>query len=115
MGSPATVGSTQSSGSALDSPTPSDLQALRERIEDQLRYPYSFRRRGIQGRATLAVSLDENGRAQDIRISQTSGSAELDALALEAARAAAPFPALSPARAVSFVLPIEFRTSDPTR
>lgn len=50
------------------------------------RYPAGARNRGEQGSAGVAMRVDERGRVVEVRILRSSGSRQLDAAALEAAR-----------------------------
>lgn len=59
---------------------------LRERVQGQLQYPFALRRRRIEGRVNLTL-LVNNGTALT-EVASSSGSAELDHLALEAANQA---------------------------
>jgi protein TonB len=86
---------------------------IRARIGESLRYPLALRRRGVQGRVGLKLTLDEEGALQAREISERSGSDELDALALEAAASAQPFPkpvdALAKKGPLVLNLPVEFK------
>jgi TonB family protein len=91
---------------------PTLASAIRSQIQSRLRYPLSLRRRGIQGTVVLKLDLDAAGRLTAAETSTSSGSAELDSLALEAARAAAPFPAgAAMAGGLTLRLPIEFKVT----
>jgi TonB family protein len=120
LGSPASPASKEitqgSAGSKTDSaPSALDLYAaqVRERVQEKLRYPLSLRRREVAGRVHLHLILNANGLAQALEISESSGSHELDELALEAARAGAPYPAAAAelVRTGNLILdlPIEFK------
>jgi TonB family protein len=65
---------------------------IRNRIQALLHYPISLQRRRIQGTTTLELKISEAGQLEQAQIQSTSGSPELDQLALEAAREAQPFP-----------------------
>lgn len=80
---------------------------LRERVGRALRFPLELRRRGLQGRVGVRMRLDALGGAT-ATVVESSGQAELDRLALEAAQSAGPFPA-PPGGALEITLPIEFR------
>ena len=87
---------------------------IRELIGQKLHYPLSLRRRGVEGRVGLRIELNplRVATGELVTVSEPSGSSELDALALEAARAAQPFPApetTSGALPPVLNLPIEFR------
>ena len=46
----------------------------------------------MSGAVALTFTIDAAGGLSELRVAQSSGSAELDALALHAIEAAAPFP-----------------------
>lgn len=107
-------GSRSASGSGRSSPS-----ALREwgsriraDISRKRRYPSDARRRRVEGRVVLLVRVSRSGALLSARIRRGSGSRELDAAALQASRAAAPFPA-APAgvtdAARSFAIPLNFK------
>jgi protein TonB len=48
---------------------------------------------GARGSATVTFSIGRNGALRSVRVSQSSGSARLDQMALATVRGAAPFPA----------------------
>lgn len=74
-------------------------------------YPDSARRKGIEGTATVRLSLDGSGRVIAASISKSSGNAALDASALRAAKRWKFNPATSGGRPVqsAVVVPISFR------
>ncbi|MEE8283537.1 MAG: TonB family protein [Alphaproteobacteria bacterium] len=74
-------------------------------------YPWISRRRGEQGRVVLEVAVAADGRAKEVRVKRSSGSARLDRAALAAVRAWRFKPALSYGRAVAgrIDVPIVFR------
>jgi TonB family protein len=86
---------------------------VRERISLNLRYPLSLQRRGVSGHASLRITLSPGSPTAESQLIQSTGSAELDELALEAARAASPFPPAPPGVAEDAPLvlnvPVEFR------
>ena len=86
---------------------------VRSRIEEHLRYPLALRRRGLTGQVGLRIIIDVQNGAGTPELSLTSGSTELDALALEAVRLATPFPApgeeLKKMGKLVLSLPIEFK------
>jgi outer membrane biosynthesis protein TonB len=107
-------------------PVPSSGQSLadytaelRARIESRLRYPLSLRRRGISGRVGLKLVINlkleapETPGAFTVEISEPSPHAELNEFALEAARAASPYPLpngeLKKMGKLVLSLPIEFK------
>jgi protein TonB len=56
------------------------------RSRASLSYPASAMRERVGGRVVLLVSVDENGRATDVSVKQSSGRADLDAAAMACAR-----------------------------
>jgi protein TonB len=83
---------------------------VRARIQSHVQYTPSLARRRIQGEVQVSLTLLPNGSVSSLNILRSSGSEELDHLALESVKAALPFPtfpASSPARAI--YLPIAFR------
>jgi TonB family protein len=72
----------------------------------------SLRRPGLSGRVVLKVVLNELGQAERTEIVQSSGFAQLDLLAADAAKQASPFPQPGPKLrelgTFGVVVPIEF-------
>jgi protein TonB len=68
-------------------------------------YPYEAVRRGIEGEAWVAVTLDARGRVIAARLERGSGHAILDEAAVRAARSLKSVPA----GAGETVLPVTFR------
>ena len=83
---------------------------VRTKIQNELHYPISLRRRHITGLVNLKISLNQNGTLAGLELTQSSGTPELDQLALESVRSAAPFPptALSTSNLI-LDLPIDFK------
>ncbi|MEH1891368.1 MAG: energy transducer TonB [Nostoc sp.] len=50
------------------------------------KYPESFKRRGIQGRTSLAFDTDDQGNVTNVRVASSSGNRELDEEQLRQAR-----------------------------
>ncbi|MCB1735930.1 MAG: energy transducer TonB [Gammaproteobacteria bacterium] len=88
-------------------------ELLRRAIEEQKRYPFTSRRRGQQGTATVAFTLTPTGLIQDAEVDQSSGYAPLDRAALDAVQGIEPFQAASDflTRPEQFRLDIAFRLS----
>ena len=74
-------------------------------------YPWIARRRGEQGRVVLEVEVTADGRAKEVRVKRSSGSARLDRAAQAAVRAWRFSPARRGGRAVAgrIDIPIAFR------
>ena len=64
---------------------------LRQAIEAQKRYPFTARRRGQQGTATVAFTLTPKGLIEAAEVDHSSGHRPLDQAALEAVQGIAPF------------------------
>jgi len=110
-GGPGAQGNT-ASAPAPHPPTPArpaDLATVRSGIARTLVYPPEARRRGWQGRVTLAFTLQADGTVLDLTVRQSSGLPLLDQAALAAIRRAAPF--APPGLDVQVVVPVVFRFS----
>jgi TonB family protein len=89
--------------------TASWQQSLVARLAKLQRYPAQAR--GVQGVVSLAFTIDRHGGVVSSRIVKSSGSAVLDAEALDLIKRAAPLPsppADIPDSDLSFVVPIRF-------
>lgn len=64
---------------------------LRHAIEDHKRYPFTARRRGQQGTATVGFTLTPDGRIEGLTLDAASGHTALDQAALAAVEGIAPF------------------------
>ncbi len=75
------------------------------------RYPFAARRKGIEGRVVLRVTVLASGRVEDLAVERTSGSRLLDRAALEAVRRwrFAPATRLGRPVAATVRVPIAFR------
>jgi TonB family protein len=87
---------------------------VRGRIRTRTRYPLALQLRGVTGRVELKIALQRDGSLESAEIRASSGRPELDALALEAVREAAPYEPFSSELKkmgrLSFSLPIDFRS-----
>lgn len=70
------------------------LDAIRQRVQEAVRYPQAARERGIQGVARIQFRIDAEGRAAGVITVESSGSGLLDAAAEDAARNARELPQL---------------------
>ena len=68
------------------------LLEIRKRIEASKRYPPLARERGIEGIVSLLFELNEDGGIKRVEIVRSSGQRILDEAAVEAVKAAQPFP-----------------------
>jgi protein TonB len=80
---------------------------IQRHIRNKLVYPPEARRAGVQGVAELSFVIHTDGQVSDVRITTSSGSATLDASAVEAIYSAAPFRA--PPNQARLVIPVAFR------
>lgn len=85
------------------------LILVRSKIESALHYPLALQRRGVEGRVLLKLVLDEEGHVNETSVARTSGNADLDRLAVQAARDAMPFPKTEMGK-LSLSLPVEFKS-----
>ena len=102
---------------SIQSPAPPEWTSfsteVRQLIESHLHYPLSLRRRGVQGRAIIKLVFANDGQPRSIEIAHSSGSPELDQLALESARSVSKWPPVpqspTPQNDTVLNLPIEFK------
>ena len=102
-------------GSAPDGGIPPEyesyVQALRQRIQDRLVYPWTAVRRGQQGVVELELRLGPDGRLVAVEVVAGASADTLRVAAVAAVRGSAPFP-FPPglaARPLVIRLPVEFR------
>ncbi|MFZ5758860.1 MAG: energy transducer TonB [Thermodesulfobacteriota bacterium] len=69
------------------------LHDIRQRIERSRQYPLPARRRGEEGRVTVAFALDHDGNLESVDLASSCRHRRLNQAALAAVRQAAPFPA----------------------
>lgn len=76
----------------------------------QLDYPQAAKRAGREGTCQVALTVDTNGRPQNVRIQASSGHRDIDQACLRAARGHVFSPALRNgiAQAAEVILPITF-------
>jgi TonB family protein len=99
------------SGGAVSPEYEAYVRRLRERVQRRLVYPRMAVRRGEQGTVELDVEVGPDGRLAGIVVVEGAGPAALAAAAVEAVRAAGPFPFPDglPPRALVIRLPVVFR------
>jgi TonB family protein len=89
------------------------LSSIRQQIEERTEYPTALRRKKLQGKVEIELKVDLQGEINSLSIYSSSGSQELDLLALQTIRNAAPFRievnSISAPQLVSLRIPIEFR------
>jgi len=116
---PAATGG-EGAGADARSAAPRWAAAARIRYEELLfawmnrhkEYPLLARRRGIQGRGSLRVRIDRDGRVLERAVASSTGESVLDQAALDMVRRASPFPRLPQdywGASFEFVAPIEYR------
>jgi len=87
------------------------LTALRQRIQESVRYPSSARRRGLAGTVSVEILILSNGTIGDVTLLESSTHQVLDDAALETIRALPrmPLPPDLPARALRVRVPVVFQ------
>jgi protein TonB len=87
------------------------LAALRERIQQSVRYPATARRRGLAGTVNVEILILANGTIGDVMLLESSAHAALDAAALDTIRSLprVPLPPELPARPLRVRVPVVFR------
>jgi TonB family protein len=103
------VATAPSPPASVSSATASWQQSLVARLAKLQRYPAQAR--GVQGVVSLAFTIDRHGGVVSSRIVKSSGSAVLDAEALDLIKRATPLPsppADIPDSDLSFIVPIRF-------
>ncbi|MEW6220705.1 MAG: TonB family protein, partial [Thermodesulfobacteriota bacterium] len=77
---------------AAANPLPGYVAIIRGRIEQAKKYPRLARENQIEGEATVSFRLQPDGALAQAELLASSGNRWLDRAALEAVRAAAPYP-----------------------
>ena len=77
---------------AADAPA-SYTKAVLEQVSSKVEYPKMAKMRHQEGAAVVAIQVDAKGAPVNATIEKSSGFESLDAAALAAVKAAAPFPA----------------------
>ena len=83
---------TAGAASAADAP-PAYVKAVMVQISGKVVYPHMAKLRHQEGAVTLAVTIDGSGGLTNVAVEESSGAESLDTAAMEAAKAAAPYPA----------------------
>ena len=78
------------------------------KIRGSVQYPEKAKKRNLQGRVTIAVTIDADGEITGLKITQSSGHRILDRSALKAVKESAPF-SNPPDGPVTVIVPIQFR------
>jgi len=87
------------------------LSALRQRIQQSVRYPASARRRGLAGTVSVEILIQANGAIGDVTLLESSSHAALDEAALDTIRSLPrmPLPPEVPARPLRVRVPVVFQ------
>lgn len=89
--------------------TEEDYRDLVDRkIRDSVQYPERAKKRNLQGRVTVAVTIGADGEIAELKITQSSGHRVLDRAVLKAVSESAPF-SNPPDGPVTVIVPIQFR------
>jgi len=78
------------------------------RIRDSVQYPARAKKRNLQGRVTISVTIGADGEITALKITQSSGHRILDRSVLKAVEESAPFSS-PPDGPVTVIVPIQFR------
>jgi protein TonB len=87
------------------------LTALRQRIQQSVRYPPSARRRGLAGTVSVEILILANGAIGEVTLLESSTHPVLDEAALDTIRTLprVPLPADLPARPLRVRVPVVFQ------
>jgi len=87
------------------------LTALRERIQQSVRYPATARRRGVGGTVNVEILILPNGAVADVTLLDSSAHQVLDEAALDTIRSLPrmPLPQQLPARSLRVRVPVVFQ------
>ena len=84
------------------------LSDLRLRLQQSLRYPEVARRKGIEGAVAVQFTMSTEGYAEDMVVSESSGSRILDRAALQSISKIFPYPD-PPETPLHFTIPVAYR------
>jgi protein TonB len=112
---PAVARATPGAGSGVGAEYGPYLTALRQRIQQSLRYPASARRRGVSGTVSVEILIQANGSIGDVTLIDSSRHAVLDEAAMETIRSLPrmPLPPELPARPLRIRVPVVFEMREP--
>lgn len=82
------------------------IAQIKNKIARNKYYPNSAKRRGIEGRVGLQLSVSQNGTIQSLHIINSSGSKTLDKAAIKSVRKAVPF--VKMAKSITFKFFMKF-------
>jgi protein TonB len=100
-----------SGGSGVGAEYGAYLAALRQRIQQSVRYPASARRRGLAGTVSLEILILPSGAIGDVTVLESSSHSVLDDAALDTIRSLprVPLPPEVPARSLRVRVPVVFQ------
>lgn len=84
------------------------LSDLRRLVQKSLRYPEIARRKGIEGAVAVQFTMSREGYAEDMVVSESSGSRILDRAALQSISEIFPYPN-PPETPLHFTIPVTYR------
>lgn len=84
------------------------LDELTRLLHKHLRYPEIARRKGIEGALAITLTLNTNGTATDVNVSESSGSHILDRAAVRVISDIFPYPD-PPDTPLHFTIPVTYR------
>ena len=84
------------------------LSDLRRLVQKSLRYPEVARRKGIEGAVAVQFTMSTEGYAEDMAVSESSGSRILDRAALQSISKIFPYPD-PPETPLHFTIPVTYR------
>jgi TonB family protein len=98
-------------GSGVGAEYGSYLTALRQRIQQSVRYPATARRRGLAGTVSVEILILANGTISKVTLLESSSHQVLDEAALDTIRALPrmPLPSSLPARPLRVRVPVVFQ------
>jgi protein TonB len=68
------------------------LRAIRRQVEQAKIYPDAARRAGLEGTVELRFRIGRDGTVEALEVVRSSGHPELDEIAMQTIRRAAPYP-----------------------
>jgi protein TonB len=77
-------------------------------IRNSVKYPDRAKKRNLQGRVTISVTIGADGEITALKVTQSSGHRILDRSVLKAVKSSAPFSS-PPDGPVTVIVPIQFR------
>jgi len=87
------------------------LDELNRLLQEHLHYPETARRKGIEGTLSITFTLDTNGEATEVMVSESSGSRLLDRAAVRAISGIFPY-SDPPDTPLHFTIPVTYRLTE---